>query len=109
MKSILIAFGAMALFACPTVASGQEDQASASGWSEERLEKARKEYFKLKSGPERSPDLWYGTPGVRTGGDLIGPVSDLLRKPSGLVDFKPRKVEPWLPDRETAEFLRERR
>lgn len=58
---------------------------------------------------DRSADLWYGTPGVRPGGDLIGPLIDLVRKPSGLLDFGPRRIRPWLPDRETSEFLRERR
>jgi hypothetical protein len=58
---------------------------------------------------ERTNDLWYAMPGVRPGGDLIGPITDLVRKPSGLLDVKPRKVPSYLPDRETAEFLRERR
>ena len=58
---------------------------------------------------ERTDDLWYGTPGVRPGGDLLIPLIDLVRNPSGLVDLKPRQVPSWLPDRETAEFLRERR
>lgn len=57
---------------------------------------------------ERSDDLWYGTPGVRPGGDLLGPMIDLVRKPWGLLDFSPRKVPSYLPDRESAEFLRER-
>jgi len=58
---------------------------------------------------ERSDDLWYGTPGIRAGGDLLRPIIELLRRPSGLLDFKPRRVPSHLPDRETAEFLRERR
>jgi hypothetical protein len=58
---------------------------------------------------ETSPDLWYGTPGVRAGGDLLVPLIDLIRQPSGVLDFRPRKVLRYLPDRETAEFLRDRR
>ena len=57
----------------------------------------------------RSDDLWYGASGVRPGGDLLEPLLDLVRKPSSLFDFRPRKVPSYLPDRETAEFLRERR
>lgn len=56
-----------------------------------------------------SRDLWYGTPGVRPGGDLLGPIIDLVKDPSGLLDFRPRKVSTYLPDRDTAEFLRDRR
>jgi len=54
-------------------------------------------------------DLWYGTPGVRPGGDLLVPVIDLVLRPSAILDFRPRKIVPWLPDRETSEFIRERR
>ena len=56
-----------------------------------------------------SRDLWYGTPGVRSGGDLLGPILELVKRPSGLLDLQPRKVSSDLPDQETAEFLRERR
>jgi len=57
--------------------------------------------------PEEIPrDLWYGTPEVRPGGDLLGPLMDLVRRPSSLFDFTPRMVPPFLPDRETMEFLR---
>lgn len=57
--------------------------------------------------PEAMPrDLWYGTPGVRPGGDLFEPLIDLVRRPSNLLDFTPRKVKPFVPDRETMEFLR---
>jgi hypothetical protein len=41
---------------------------------------------------ETSPDLWYGTPAVRAGGDLLVPLIDLIRRPSSLLDFSPRKV-----------------
>ena len=54
-------------------------------------------------------DLWYGTPEVRPGGDLLAPVIDLVLRPSSVLDFRPRKIVPWLPDRETSEFIRERR
>ena len=57
---------------------------------------------------DRSGDLWYGTPGVRPGGDLLVPIAELIRKPSGLLDFKPRRVERYLPDRETAECFHDR-
>ena len=64
----------------------------------------------FRSAPEdRSGDLWYGTPGIRPGGDLLGPILELIRKPAGLLDFSPRKVPRYLPDRETAEAFRERR
>jgi len=58
---------------------------------------------------DRSADLWYGTPGVRPGGDLLGPILELIRRPAGLLDFRPRTVPSYLPDRETAEAFRERR
>lgn len=60
--------------------------------------------------PEAMPrDLWYGTPGIRPGGDLLRPLIDLVHRPSSLLDFTPRKVVPFLPDRETLEFLRHER
>jgi hypothetical protein len=58
---------------------------------------------------DRSGDLWYGTPEVRPGGDLLGPIVELIRRPAGLLDFRPRKVPRYLPDRETVEAFRERR
>jgi hypothetical protein len=54
-------------------------------------------------------DLWYGVPGIRPGGDLLVPIIDLVLRPSTLLDFRPRKIVPWLPDRDTSEFIRERR
>ena len=57
----------------------------------------------------RSDDLWYGASGIRPGGDLLEPILELVRKPSSILDFRPRKVPSCLPDRETAEVLRERR
>jgi len=57
---------------------------------------------------DRSADRWFGTPGVRPGGDLLVPIIELIRKPSGLFDFKPRRVERFLPDRETAECFHDR-
>jgi len=54
-------------------------------------------------------DLWYGTPGIRPGGDLLVPIIDLVLRPSAILDFRPRKIVPWLPDRDTGEFIRERR
>jgi hypothetical protein len=78
----------------------QEDQRRSSQ-SEGRTEPP------IEGGPS-SLDLWYGTPGVRAGGDLIRPLIDLFRRPSGLLDFTPRKVPRTLPDRETTIFPRER-
>jgi len=109
MQPLLVALGIIALSGGPLFDAAPQAESSPPQSLEERLEKARKDYFDMKMKDDRSPDLWYGTPGVRPGGDLIGPVCDLIRKPSGLLDFKPRRIEPWLPDRETAEFLRERR
>ena len=57
---------------------------------------------------DRSGDLWYGTPGVRPGGDLLVPIVQLIRNPAEWLDFRPRKVERFLPDRETAECFRDR-
>jgi len=105
MRNLLLALGALCLSAVPSIAGAQDDDGSAA----RSLERARQDYFKLKGEKDRSPDLWYGIPDVRPGGDLLGPVVELVRSPSGLLDVKPRKVERWLPDRETAEFLRERR
>jgi hypothetical protein len=108
MRTLRAVLGVLVLCAGPAFGVGQEEAAGA-GSTGERLEKARQEYFSMKAEGERSPDLWYGTPGVRPGVDLLGPLRDLIRKPSGLLDFRPRKIESGLPDRETAEFLRERR
>jgi hypothetical protein len=58
---------------------------------------------------DRSEDLWYGEPGICPGGDLLGPTMDLILHPSRLFDFSPRRVRRYLPDRETEEFLRDRR
>jgi hypothetical protein len=63
----------------------------------------------MVDGSDIPRDLWYGTPGVRVGEDLLGPIMDLVRRPSSLLDFTPRKVKSYLTDRETLEFLRERR
>ena len=57
---------------------------------------------------DRTGDLWYGTSGVRPGGDLLVPIVQLIRKPAEFLDFRPRKVERFLPDRETAECFRDR-
>jgi hypothetical protein len=38
-----------------------------------------------------NPGLWYGQPGVRPGGDLIAPILELIRRPEGLFDFRPRR------------------
>lgn len=56
-----------------------------------------------------SRDLWYGTPGVCAGADLLGPILQMVKKPSGLLDFRPRRISTFFSDRDTAEFLRERR
>jgi len=109
MRTLCAMLGILALWGGPAFGAGQEDEASATGISEQRLEKARQDYFRMKAAAEQSPDLWYGIPEVRPGGDLLGPIRDIIRKPSGLLDFRPRRVERYLPDRETAEFLRERR
>ena len=93
MRRMMILMAAL-LGLCPAFAPAQEEP--------------RRDAATLRgpdSGPrldDRSPDLWYSVPGVRPGGDL-------LRKPSDLLDFTPRKVPGYLPDRETAEFLRDRR
>jgi hypothetical protein len=100
MRRVMILMAAL-LGLCPAFALAQEEP--------------RRDTATLRgpdSGPrldDRSPDLWYGVPGVRPGGDLLRPILDLLRKPSDLLDFTPRKVPSYLPDRETAEFLRDRR
>jgi hypothetical protein len=67
------------------------------------------DWEKFKNPPlDQARDLWYGTPGVRPGGDLLVPLFDLIRHPSGVLDFRPRQIPGYVPDRETAEFLRER-
>ncbi|HXG61886.1 MAG TPA: hypothetical protein VNO22_10955 [Planctomycetota bacterium] len=40
---------------------------------------------------ERS-GLWYGTPGVRPGEDMLGPLLRLVREPARLLDFSPRRA-----------------
>jgi len=106
MRSILLAFGGIVLAALPMAA--QEDPAPPARSQQEKPARAPRDFMRTPS-EERSTDLWYGTPGVQPGGDLIGPIRDIVRKPSSLLDFRPRKVQPFLPDRETAEFLNQPR
>ena len=40
---------------------------------------------------ERS-GLWYGTPGVRAGEDMLGPLLRRIRNPSRLLDFSARRA-----------------
>jgi hypothetical protein len=109
MRYILVVLAVLTMVYRPAVARTQEEGPSwADSQEQEKLQRAQRELLELRA-EDKSPDLWYRTPGVRPGGDLLEPVMDLLRKPSGLLDFKPRKVQSWLPDRETAEFLRDRR
>jgi hypothetical protein len=55
------------------------------------------------------PGSWYGTPGVRPGNDLIGPLRELIRRPEGLPDFRPRKVPGYVdPDLERFNRIYER-
>jgi hypothetical protein len=37
-------------------------------------------------------DLWCGTPRAMPGGDLLRPILALVRRPSRLLDFRPRSV-----------------
>jgi hypothetical protein len=50
--------------------------------------------------------LWYGAPGVRAGEDLLGPILELIRRPSGLLDFRPRRIPGSPLDLERADFNR---
>jgi len=101
MRFIFSAFVAIVL-AAPIAA--QEDSTPPPRSHQEKPVKVPRDLDRTPT-EQRTDDLWYGTPGVRPGGDLIGPVRDLIRKPSGLLDFRPRKVPSYLPDRETAEWL----
>jgi hypothetical protein len=110
MQRFLMVLAALAFVHGPAWARPQEDEDPVDPCQElESFQKAQEDLRRLREPSEASPDLWYGTPDVRPGGDLLGPILDLVRNPSGLLDFKPRKVRSGLPDRETAEFLRERR
>jgi hypothetical protein len=111
VKTMLMAV-AMILGTAASSVSAQEDPSPIPYSRQEDpprgLERERQP--ELRSTPEdRSQDLWYGVPGVRPGGDLLGPILELIRKPSGLLDFRPRQIPSYLPDRETAECFRERR
>lgn len=56
-----------------------------------------------------NPGLWYGTPGVEPGNDLIGPLRELRREPRGWRDFRPRRVPGYVdPDLERFNRLYER-
>ena len=101
LMTILLAAVSFSAFA-------QEDPPPLGRSPQEKPVKAERELYRRPL-EERRSDLWYGIPGVRPGGDLIGPIRDLARKPSDLLDFRPRKVQSFLPDRETAEFLSEPR
>ena len=50
-----------------------------------------------------NPGLWYGTPGVMPGNDLIGPLRELNRDPHRLFDFRPRRL-PGTEDPELKRF-----
>lgn len=52
--------------------------------------------------------LWYGTPDVRAGDDMLGPIIDLIEDPSGLLDFKPRRLPPPPTDEFNDDMDRER-
>jgi hypothetical protein len=106
MRSLFCAFCMAILAAAPLAALGQEETAPPPRPYQERPVKTPRDLVPPSSS-ERTDDLWYGTPGVRPGGDLIEPIRDLVRNPSGLLDFRPRKVQSFLPDRETSEFLSE--
>jgi hypothetical protein len=100
MNKVLIVLAALVV-SCSAQVWAQEERRrdiDLDRWNNQRIE-----------WEDRSQDLWYGTPGVRVGGDLLVPLIDMIRRPSSLLDFRPRKVPSYLPDRETAEFLRERR
>jgi hypothetical protein len=103
--------GLAALILCPAEASGQESPFNPGrSVEEERHPKYRVERDRPPAPSEtNSGDLWYAVPGVRPGGDLFGPVRDLILHPRELLDFGARRVPSYLPDRETAEFLRDRR
>jgi hypothetical protein len=111
MKNVLILIVTLAI-ARPATAWAQEAAARSPSSQEEDhkrdLEIERRTHLWIEF-EDRSGDLWYGTPGVRVGGDLLMPVIDLIRQPSNLLDFRPRSIPRYLPDRETMEFLRERR
>jgi hypothetical protein len=111
MTRLLIALTTLVV-SCPGRVRAQEDAShSPQSFQEERRRDSDLELQNNSriEGEDRSPDLWYGTPGVRAGGDWLVPLIDLIRRPSSFLDFRPRKVPSYLPDLETAEFLRERR
>jgi hypothetical protein len=111
MRNLLIAL-AVFMGSCPAEVWAQEDAPRPPRpFQEERRRDSdldRGPFYRIERG-DLSPDLWYGTPRVRAGGDLLVPLIDLIRRPSSLLDFRPRNVPRVLPDRETVEFLRERR
>ena len=104
---IALTIGSCGLWASPTCAQ-DEGPSSPRSTMEERLQKAQRDLDEIRS-KDRSPDPSYGSPGAGPGGDLFSSVLELFRKPSGLWDFSPRKIPCTIPDRETAEFLRDRR
>ena len=75
---------------------------------EQRLQKAQRDLDEIRL-EIRLPERFAGSPGAGSGGDLFSSVLELFRQPSGLWDFKPRSIPRSIPDRETAEFLRDRR
>jgi hypothetical protein len=111
MNKLLIVLAAV-VNSCPAQVWAQEEASRSPHSSQEELRRDvdldRRNNLRIEW-EDKSPDLWYGTPGVRAGGDLLVPLVDLIRRPSSLLDFRPRKVLRYLPDRDTAEFLRERR
>jgi len=110
MRKMLIAMAGVGCLLFPFRSASAQDE-KPEAWraaEQERIRMMEWESLHRKL-EDRSPDLWYGTPGVRAGGDLLVPIRDLLRNPLSIFDFRPRKVASWLPDRETSECFREPR
>jgi len=102
MRKLLTAMAAVGCMLFPLRSALAQDEKPEAWRTAEQERIRRMEWDALhRKLEDRSADLWYGTPGVRPGGDLLVPIRDLIRNPIGIFDFRPRKVASWLPDRET--------
>ena len=86
MKKLLWCLGALTM--APMLFAQDESQNRLDRWLNEE---AQRDYDRR--------GLWYGTPGVRAGDDMLRPTIELFRRPSGLLDFRPRPIPPATDDR----------
>ncbi|HLY72678.1 MAG TPA: hypothetical protein VKU80_01050 [Planctomycetota bacterium] len=104
---MVLAIWSCGIWTDPTCAQ-DEGSSRAHSTMEDRLQRAQRDLDEIRSA-DRSQGPSYGSPGAGSGGDLFSSILELFRQPSRLLDFRPRRIPSTVPDRDTAEFLRDRR